>query len=104
MFGKFLTSFIPKGQGPGEFQYLSDYRIDDQDRILITDPFNNKLVIYNTIGKVVNELVNQNQQAGSYSVTWDGRSQNGTHVSTGMYFYEINTEEFSQVKKMILSR
>jgi len=63
-----------------------------------------KLVVYNALGEVVNELVNQTQSAGTYSITWDGRSNVGTFVSTGIYFYKIHTEDFSQVKKMILSK
>ncbi|MBN2412664.1 T9SS type A sorting domain-containing protein [candidate division KSB1 bacterium] len=62
------------------------------------------IVIYNTLGKIVNELVNKTQTAGTYTVTWDGRSNTGTHVSSGMYFYQINAEEFTQVKKMIFSK
>jgi len=63
-----------------------------------------KIVIYNTLGKVVNELVNRSQAAGTYSVAWDGRSNTGAYVSTGMYFYQMNTAEFSQVNKMIFSK
>ncbi len=93
---------------PGKFELSQNYPnpFNPVTSINYSLPKNThvKLVIYNTLGKIVNELVNQTQTAGTYSVTWNGLSNTDTHVSTGMYFYEINTEEFSQVKKMILSK
>ncbi|MCX6142482.1 MAG: T9SS type A sorting domain-containing protein [Ignavibacteriales bacterium] len=61
-----------------------------------------KLEIVNTLGQTVNTLVNQNQQAGTYSVVWDGRDMNGRQVSTGMYIYRLKTANSVLAKKMIL--
>lgn len=62
------------------------------------------IIIYNTMGQVVKELVNTRQDAGSYTVIWDGHSDYGNPVASGMYFYEIKADNFNQVKKMTLSR
>jgi len=55
------------------------------------------LVIYNTLGESVTQLVNEEQEAGKYSVEFDA-----TTLPSGIYFYRIQTGSFIQTKKMIL--
>ena len=54
------------------------------------------------LGNMVNNLVNTNQSSGYKSVKLDGTSDQGTHVSAGVYFYTIQTGVHRQTKKMIL--
>jgi photosystem II stability/assembly factor-like uncharacterized protein len=56
-----------------------------------------KLKIFDMLGKEVETLVNQNLNAGSYKVQWDA-----ARYTSGMYFYKLETENFSDTKKMIL--
>jgi hypothetical protein len=63
------------------------------------DVSNVKLSIYNTLGIKVAELVNTNLVAGQYSYQWDA-----SNVATGTYFYELRTDKFVSVKKMILMK
>ena len=59
--------------------------------------------IYNMMGKVVKTLVNEEQEnRGRKVIEWDATDNNGNKVSSGMYFYSIQTPEFSQTKKMLL--
>jgi hypothetical protein len=58
---------------------------------------NVKLTIYNQIGQQVDELVNRNLEAGSYNYNW-----NAFNHSSGIYFYELQTNEFKSVRKMTL--
>lgn len=55
------------------------------------------LTIYNMNGQVVERLVNQKQEPGFYSVNWDA-----SRSSSGVYFYQICTDDFQQVKKCLL--
>jgi len=55
------------------------------------------LKVYNSIGQQVAELVNQELPAGSYTVDW-----NAEDISSGIYLYTLNTNNFSSTKKMIL--
>jgi hypothetical protein len=61
-----------------------------------------KIAIYNTMGKIVKTLANEYQTAGFRTVKWDGKNNNKQKVSTGVYFYTIQSGEFSSTKKMIL--
>ncbi|MCK4813209.1 MAG: hypothetical protein KAT14_04650 [Candidatus Marinimicrobia bacterium] len=54
------------------------------------------------MGEKVRVLVNENQNAGSYSLTWDGNNSIGNRMSSGIYFYRLEAEQFTAVKKMIL--
>ncbi|HUI29389.1 MAG TPA: polysaccharide deacetylase family protein [Candidatus Acidoferrales bacterium] len=57
------------------------------------------LKVYDVLGRAVAVLVNQRQNAGNYNVTFDANN-----LSSGAYFYRISTEEFSDVKKLVLVR
>ncbi len=61
-----------------------------------------KLQIYNSLGEKIRTLINGSVIAGSRSVTWNGTDEQGRPVSSGMYFYQLITDNFSQAKRMIL--
>jgi photosystem II stability/assembly factor-like uncharacterized protein len=58
---------------------------------------NTKLIIYNILGREVATLVNEKLNAGSYEVRW-----NALGYPSGMYFYRLETEEFTKTRKMVL--
>ena len=60
---------------------------------------NVKLTIYNTEGKEVAELINDRRDEGSYEINFDA---NKYGLSSGMYFYSLSADNFSETKKMIL--
>jgi len=55
-----------------------------------------KLVIYDVTGKIVETLVNEKLEAGTYQVTFDA-----SNLNSGIYFYKLTTDKFTQVKKMV---
>ena len=55
------------------------------------------LKIYDILGREVRTLVNEFQQNGSYSITF-----NALHLSSGVYFYRIQAGSFIETKKMLL--
>lgn len=62
--------------------------------------YNNILLkVYDVLGNEVETLVNEKQNAGGYSVEFDGNN-----LASGIYFYKIDTEGFIEVKKMILTK
>jgi hypothetical protein len=60
--------------------------------------------IYNTKGQKVRTLVNETKASGNYSVRWDGTDENGQKVTSGVYFYKMNTGKYTSSKKMILMK
>ena len=61
-----------------------------------------KINIYNILGQQVRTLVNTRQNAGSYSMVWDGRDRAGQSVASGMYIYRMESGNFVQQRKMML--
>ncbi|HMR40108.1 MAG TPA: S8 family serine peptidase [Ignavibacteria bacterium] len=55
------------------------------------------LKVYDIAGKEIMTLVNDQRSAGNYKVSFDG-----VNLSSGAYFYRIESGNFSQVKRMIL--
>ena len=61
-----------------------------------------EISIYNVQGQRIKKLANENFQSGYYKVLWDGKDENGKSVSSGIYFYKIETDKFSEIKRCIL--
>ncbi|MFQ5652230.1 MAG: T9SS type A sorting domain-containing protein [bacterium] len=61
------------------------------------------LQVFNVLGQKVRNLVfQQKQQAGSYTVQWDGKDEVGRSVASGLYFYSIKAGDFIKSQKMTL--
>ncbi len=56
-----------------------------------------KIKIFDILGRLVTQLVNENQSAGNYSINFDG-----SNFASGVYFYTIETPDFIHSKKMVL--
>jgi len=60
-----------------------------------------ELLVYNMAGQKVRTIESGNMKPGYHSMIWNGTNDNGSRVSTGMYFYSIQTNNFQAVKKML---
>ncbi|KPL10393.1 hypothetical protein AMJ71_03190, partial [candidate division TA06 bacterium SM1_40] len=60
------------------------------------------LRVYNIAGQLVRELMNEPQDAGVYTVHWDGRNDRGARVSSGIYLYRLEAGSRSLVRKMVM--
>jgi hypothetical protein len=58
--------------------------------------------VYNILGQKVRTLVDEAKEANSYVAEWDGRSDAGARVSSGIYFYKMVSGEFAATKKAVL--
>ncbi|OGB68392.1 MAG: hypothetical protein A2Y94_04410 [Caldithrix sp. RBG_13_44_9] len=63
-----------------------------------------QLKIFNLLGQEIRTLVDQWQEAGNHSVTWNGRNDAGQVIGSGIYFYKIVAGNEQRTKKMILMR
>jgi tetratricopeptide (TPR) repeat protein len=63
-----------------------------------------KITIYDITGKEVKALVNDVKPAGYYTVEWNSTNNYGLSVASGVYFYDMRTEQFSKTGKMLLVR
>ena len=63
-----------------------------------------ELAVYNVLGQRVRTLEAGDHVAGTYSLLWDGRDDVGLDVASGVYFYRLETGNFTSTKRMILMR
>jgi hypothetical protein len=76
---------------PNPFNPSTQIRYSVKESGLVT------LKIYDVLGTEVATLINQEQNAGTYSVSFDGSG-----LSSGVYFYKIESGSFIKVNKMML--
>lgn len=108
----FTISANLSGDGPGDAILPSKHALQAN----YPNPFNPETTIrfemptsgqvsvkvYNTLGQLVQTLVEGTIDAGSHAVTWNGRDHSGQTVPSGMYFYRMEAAGFNDTRQMIL--
>ncbi|MEA1996202.1 MAG: cohesin domain-containing protein [Gemmatimonadota bacterium] len=61
-----------------------------------------RINVYNLRGQTVATLVDEFKPAGRYSVQWSGVDNSGRKVSSGIYFYRLQSDKFVQTRKMVI--
>lgn len=93
---QYINSYIPS-----KYKLLQNYPnpFNPNTTIAFSVPHrtNVKLNIYNSLGEVVYIIANGEINAGNYKVDWDA-----SNFPSGVYFYKIETDEFSESRKMVL--
>lgn len=102
-----LTDVKEVGDGlPGSYSLRQNYPnpFNPSTEILFDVPKRSRvtILIYNVLGQKVRTLVDDELAAGAYSETWDGTSDDGHNLSTGIYLYRMESGDYTQSRKMIL--
>lgn len=63
-----------------------------------------KLRVYDLSGQPVAVLIDDPQEAGSYTIRWAGTDDRGHPVNSGLYLYQLQTEKVTLVRTMVLLR
>ena len=90
------TSYRLAQNFPNPFNPDTNIRFDVKDR------GNVSLIIYNALGQKVHTLLDESMNPGAYSRKFNGKDDRGMELSSGLYFYQIKVNDFSDTKKMIL--
>jgi hypothetical protein len=62
------------------------------------------ITIFNSLGQRIRTLISAHHEAGTYIVRWDGRDRQGHDIPSGIYFYQLATRDYSEIKKMSVIR
>ena len=84
--------------------YPNPFNANTLIKYKLSKTFNVSLKIYDLLGREVATLVNAKQNQGFHSVHWDGTSDLGQIVASGIYLYEIQAGDFVEIKKMMYLR
>jgi len=90
------VSYLPQ-QFSLEQNYPNPFNPSTTIKFALPKTSNVKLIVFNTLGQVVEQLVNDKMEAGYYSINF-----NASSLSSGVYYYRLETEHFVSVKKMLL--
>ncbi len=72
---------------------LIDFSVPRSSRVQIE--------VFNIKGERVATLADREYAAGTYTIAWDGNSDGGSSVSTGVYFYRLLSDNYSDTRKMV---
>lgn len=61
-----------------------------------------KIVVYDILGKEVTTLINEKHKPGNYEIDWNAINSEGSEISSGIYFLNITTDNFSKSLKLVL--
>jgi photosystem II stability/assembly factor-like uncharacterized protein len=87
------SSYSLQQNYPNPFNPSSIIRFKIKDSRFVT------LIVYDILGKEVATLVNEKLTPGTYEANF-----NGSNLTSGVYFYRLTTDNFSETKRMILMK
>ena len=61
-----------------------------------------QLAVYNIVGQQVSLLVDRHMEAGRHEVVWDGHSDAGFALPSGVYFYRLTANDYTRTMRMTL--
>ncbi|HDQ00207.1 MAG TPA: T9SS type A sorting domain-containing protein [bacterium] len=106
--GEFALFYDPTDQSPTKpenFQLYQNYPnpFNNQTTITYFVPVDSdiSLTIFNINGELIRTLKQGKQLAGLGRIVWDGKSDDNTTASSGIYFSRLNAGQFSTTRKMI---
>ncbi len=91
-----IKDFIMEQNQPNPFNPVTSIKYE-----LFSDTYVT-LKVFDLIGREITTLVDQFQPKGKYTVQFDASPH--SNLTSGIYFYKLQTELYSDVKKMILSK
>jgi hypothetical protein len=89
-----VTALYPNAPNPFNPTTSIRYSLRDRQHVMIR--------IYDVAGRLVRTLVDEQRPAGVQTVQWHGRNNGGIPVASGVYFIEMRTEGFRDVRKAML--
>ena len=60
-----------------------------------------KINVYDMLGKIVKNLINDQQSKGKNTIIWDAGNNDNKPVSAGMYIYTLQAGLFFQTEKIV---
>ncbi len=84
--------------------YPNPFREKTDIRFQIPDCSEVSLKIYDITGRLVRTLIDGYQPPGRYRVRWDGRDAKGNKLSAGVYFAKLESDGFTNTRKVVILR
>jgi hypothetical protein len=107
-------TFIPVGinnissEIPDKFQlhqnFPNPFNPSTTIKFDIASVTNVRIVVYDLLGREIATLVNQVMKPGFYSIPFSAGETSANSIASGVYFYKIVTNDFTDIKKMLITK
>jgi hypothetical protein len=91
---------------PGQFElsqnYPNPFNPTTEFALAVPEPAHVTLEVFNVLGRRVVVLKNEVLAAGYYTVSWDGRADDGATLPSGVYFYRLNSGHVTLTRRMLM--
>jgi hypothetical protein len=91
-----VEEFYLEQNYPNPFNPSTDITFSIKERGAVT------LKIYDVLGREVKTLINEEKGNGIYQVRWNGDNNSGSLVSSGVYFFRLESGSLIQTRKMLM--
>lgn len=85
-----------------EQNYPNPFNASTHIDFSLAAPSHVHLALYDIAGQRVHTLVDAPREAGSHTVRWNGRSAAGVPLASGLYFYRLQSDRSTLVRRLIL--
>ncbi|HNS84077.1 MAG TPA: C25 family cysteine peptidase [Candidatus Cloacimonas sp.] len=82
--------------------YPNPFNPETNIRFTLQETAPAKLYVYNIKGQLVKKLIDEILPSGMHQIVWNGKDSNNRNVASGMYFYLLESKNYSCMKKMLL--
>ncbi len=89
---------------PNPFNPSTKIKFEVPENNSLKQLHNVELKIFDVIGREVAVLVSTQLDAGTYEINFNGKSERGLPLSSGIYFYRLKVDNLFQTRKMILAK
>ena len=97
-----LIDELPETDFNLSYNYPNPFNMQTTIEYVIPIKSHVEITIYNMLGQVVAQLVNDEKDSGRYRVVWDGLDHFGRPVVSGLYIFQIVSGDFVSSRKLLL--
>ncbi len=84
--------------------YPNPFNPETAIRFSLKDASHVRISVFNIKGQLVKSLVDSNLTPGNHKVVWNGKDSNGRSVTSGIYLYRMETNDYNKTMKMMLMK
>jgi len=88
-----LKNFVLHPISPNPFQSSTTIKFE------LNKHLHARLDVYDTVGSLINTIVNEDKGPGTHSVVWKGNNHSGKQVTAGTYYFRMNVNGVIQTQK-----
>jgi hypothetical protein len=91
-----VTKLIGNYPNPFNPETTISFSLEAKGKVLVE--------VFNLKGQKIKTLLNKSAESGYHSITWDGKDDFNNEVGSGVFFYKLTTDSYTETRKMIMMK